>query len=257
VKSRVVFHRSYRTLPAPRVGHGLDLPVLVLPLEILLVLVHQPLLRGVVDVARRLIGACGIESTVAYEAFLPRVIESLPVLDLPARHPSAPFSWANLGVALGVLALVPLLGVLPRPLVVYLCFVSLLNAVSAGFFLLFPAHFPYDMVAFSALYLKLALGLWLLLPIVLALVLNPLPGGTPSKLLVVVSTLVYSILFATVRYAFFLYVLHEFSMLYMAAMFFALGPFVDFVYVVAIYSLYVNSVALRLKKEPANWLWLS
>jgi hypothetical protein len=256
VKSRVVFHRSYRTLPAARAGHALDLPLLVVPFELLLLLFHRRVLDGVVSTARKLLAACGLDSTIAHEPFLPWIIESIPVLDLPAVHPARGFSWANLAVALGAIGILPLLRFLPRPLVVYLVFVSLLNAVSAGFFLLFPDRFPYDMVAFSALYLKLALGLWLLLPIVLALALNPLPGGALGKLLVVAPTIAYSMLFSTVRYAFFLYALHEMSVLYMAAMFFALGPFVDFVYVVAIYSLYLASVAVRLKK-PANWLWLS
>ena len=39
-------------------------------------------------------------------------------------------------------------------------------------------------------------------------------------------------------------------------MFFAFGPLIDFVYVVAIYSIYVNVLALRLQKTPEIWRWL-
>ena len=59
------------------------------------------------------------------------------------------------------------------------------------------------------------------------------------------------------RYAVFLWMLDRFSVLYMAVMFFALGPFADFVYVVSIYSLYLNRLALRLKRSPETWQWLS
>ena len=42
----------------------------------------------------------------------------------------------------------------------------------------------------------------------------------------------------------------------MAAVFFALGPLLDFVYVVAIYSLHLNVLALRLRRRPETWRWL-
>jgi hypothetical protein len=74
---------------------------------------------------------------------------------------------------------------------------------------------------------------------------------------VAVFTVAYSILFATVRYAVFLYLLTRYSVIYMAAMFFALGPFIDFAYVVAIYALYLNRLAVRMKRTPEAWQWLS
>jgi len=39
--------------------------------------------------------------------------------------------------------------------------------------------------------------------------------------------------------------------------FFALGPFADFVYVVSIYSIYLNRLAVKLKATPETWQWLS
>jgi len=58
-----------------------------------------------------------------------------------------------------------------------------------------------------------------------------------------------------VRYAAFLYLLDAITVLHMAAMFFALGPLIDFVYLVAIYAIYVNIVALRLGNKPEIWRW--
>jgi hypothetical protein len=113
------------------------------------------------------------------------------------------------------------------------------------------------MVAFTTLYLQMALGLWILLPLLVAVALGPLPGTTISKFGIALFTLLYSILFGTVRLAVFIYLLTRFSVMYMAAMFFALGPFIDFVYVVAIYAIYLNLLSLRMRERPEAWQWLS
>lgn len=257
MKDRIFYHRSYRTIPDGRAGAALDLLALIVPLELLLLIFHEQLLNGVISAARWVLDRCGIETIVAYDRFLPFLIKSVPVLDTPAVFPSSQFAMVNLIVALLIVLFLPLVRFIPRPLTVYVVFVSLLNVCSAVFFLLVPERFPYDIFAFSSLYMKLALGLWLLLPILLAVVLNPLPGRTIGKFTVTSLTLVYSILFATVRYAVFVYLMTRFSVLYMAAMFFTLGPFADFVYVVSIYSIYLNLLALKLKKQPEAWQWLS
>jgi len=257
VKDRIFFHRSYRTIPRARAGAGLDLIALIVPLELVLLLFHRQILDAVVRAAGWLVERCGFETTVAYDRFLPYVIEQVPVLNLGVVFPSSRFAWANLIVALAIVVLLPLIRFVPRPLMVFLVFVSLLNLCSAVFFLTVPHEFPYDIFTFSSLYMKLVLGLWLLLPVLLAVALNPLPARTGGKFAVAVFTVAYSIVFATVRYAVFLYLMTRFSVLYMAAMFFALGPFIDFAYVVAIYALYLNRLALRMKRNPEAWQWLS
>jgi hypothetical protein len=256
-KDRIFFHRSYRTIPGLGAGAGIDLLALIVPLELFLLLFYQPLLHGVVHAVRWILALCGIESTVVYQPFLPFVIEQIPVLDAATVFPGERFAQINLIVALFLTLVLPLLRFIPRPLTVYVIFVSLINAVSAGFFLLVPHLFPYDMVAFTTLYLQMALGLWILLPLLVAVALGPLPGTTISKFGVAVFTLLYSMLFGTVRLAVFVYLLTRFSVMYMAAMFFALGPFIDFVYVVAIYAIYLNLLSLRMRERPEAWQWLS
>ncbi len=257
MKDTIFFHRAYRTIPRSRAGAGIDLLALIVPLELVLLLFHRQIMGGVVSAAGWLLGRCGIEAAVGYDRFLPFVIERVPVLDVGAVFPSGRFALVNLIAALAIVLLLPLLRLVPRPLMVFLVFVSLLNLCSAIFFLTVPERFPYDIFTFSSLYMKLALGLWLLLPVLFAVVLNPLPSRTGGKFAVAVFTVAYSILFATVRYAVFIYLLTRFSVLYMAAMFFALGPFIDFAYVVAIYALYLNRLALHMKKTPEAWQWLS
>jgi hypothetical protein len=256
LKDTAYYHRAYKTLARPGRGATLALVLLVLALDALVLLGHAELLGAVVGWARDALRPCGLAAEVRAWAFLPPLLPELPVLDTACVFPTARAALLNFAGALLAVLLLPHLRPVPKVIRVYLFFLGLLNAVAATFFILSPHRFPYDIAEFSLLYLGIELGIWLLLPPLLAVVLAPLPGGLTSKALVVVFTLAYSIGFGAVRYAAFLYLLHELSVLHMAAVFFALGPLLDFVYVVAIYSIYLNVLALHLRRRPETWRWL-
>jgi hypothetical protein len=64
-----------------------------------------------------------------------------------------------------------------------------------------------------------------------------------SNLIVILITVVYSIIFGYLRYGVFLYILSNYSYLYMANLFFTFGLFLDFLYISAIYSIYISIIA--------------
>jgi hypothetical protein len=257
LKDRIFFHRSYRVLPGRRGSRLVDLLALVLPIEILIVAFHEPILGMFIRAVKAILVPCGLETEILYAPFLPWVIRAVPVLDYPAVLPSWEFALGNLVASIILMLFLPALRFLPRPLTIYLVFLSAINLASAIFFMVAPRHFPYDIEAFSGLYMQLTFGLWLFLPLLTGFVLHLLPGGLFRKFVVLVSILLYAFAFGIIRYAVFLLLLQKFSVLYMALMFFALGPFADFVYVVSIYSIYLNRLALKLKATPEMWQWLS
>ena len=257
MKERIFYHRSYRTLERARPGRWWGLLGLVLALDVLLFLAMPWLLGAASGAVRSLLSACGVPATVQSVTFFPPLLPQVPLVLTPTVSPSPWFSFASLAVAVAAVLGLPLLRGLPRPLAIYLVFLGALTGLSAAYFMVVPERFPNDIYDYSLLHASLEVFLWLLVPLVMALALNPLPGGNGLKLAVVLSALVYSVTLGTVRWAATLYLMQKGSVLFMATLFFGIGPFFEFVGVVTLYALYVNAQALRLARDPAAWHWLS
>lgn len=255
-KDRIFFHRAYKKLPRFSWWTLAKLLLLVGVFDASIFIYHRELTHGFITAVSGILLQCGIYTELLYYPFLPVVIRHMPILDSVLVFPSLELALYNLGIALLIIVILPRLYRLPRAIVVYTVLLSLLIAASATFFLLVPDRFPYQISDFSMLYMGTQLGMWLLIPLVLAIVLAPLPAYFLEKLVVIFLTVTYSVVFGAIRFAALLYLLNKVTVLYMAAMFFALGPLIDFFYVVAIYSVYVNILALRLQKAQEIWRWL-
>ncbi len=143
-----------------------------------------------------------------------------------------------------------------KPVFLYLMYILLINAVSSAFFVLAPFKFPYDFTTFSDLYMKTEVAIWFFIPVILAIALIPIPSNFFYKILVIITALIYSVMFAVVRYILFLYILQKFSFVFMATLFFAFGPLVDFIYIVGIYSYYLSFVSKKNQNSTGERRWL-
>jgi hypothetical protein len=257
MKDHIYLHRAYKHLPGVTARQMAGMLVVVALFEAGLVLVHGPLTSGFVAGVAAALARCGVPTATFVAPFLPRFVETMPVLTTAYSFPDKEFSLICLLLAALALVVVPSLKGIPRALVIYTCFFAMLTVASGAFFILVPQRFPYDMSEFSRLYMGTELGIWFMLPLVMGLALGPVPAPLAEKSLVILINLAYSLVFGAVRFAAFVIVLREASVFFMAGLFFALGPFVDFVYVVAIYSLYLNRVSLRLRESEGIWQWSS
>ena len=255
MKEWIHFHRSHKRLARFDRASLALLAVFVIVLDLLIAWFHEEILTAFVERVARLAEIAGVRTVVTWWEFLPSVMDRMPVLDAAGRYPSRELALWTFVVALLLSLIMPRLRFLPGTLRVYVVFLALLSTVSGAFFVLWPHRFPYDVLDFSLLYMGTQFGMWLLLPLVMGTALAPLPARTVEKAGVILFALAYATVFGAIRYAAFLYLLRELTVLHMAAMFFALGPLIDFVYLVAIYSVYVNLVALRLQKRPEIWRW--
>jgi hypothetical protein len=68
--------------------------------------------------------------------------------------------------------------------------------------------------------------------------------------------MLYSIIFGSLRYIVYIFILREFSYLFMAIIFFMFGPFFDFVYIVSFYSVFVSNLAVKIQGDESKWGWL-
>jgi hypothetical protein len=255
MKGHARYHRAYKRMEGLSRAHVAVMGLFVLVAEALLVLFQRPLVDGYIGVVSELAAACGVSTGVLRYPFLPVLVKDFPVLDALFVLPTTRQSLLSFLVGVVVIAVVPHLRRVWKPLRIYLVYLSLLTAVSAAFFLLWPAHFPYNMAEFSQLYMGTQLGIWFMIPLVMGLVLLPVPAPVGHKMLVIVLTVAWALVFGVLRYASFLYIFDTGSVLYMATLFFAFGPFLDFVYMVAIYSIYLNLVALRPDDGSRRWRW--
>ncbi len=257
MKDQIFLHRAYKRLPGVTWRRMAGMIAIVVLLEAGLVLGHGPLTNEFVAGVAAIVAWCGVPTTTFAAPFLPRFVETMPVLTTAYSFPDKEFSLVCLLLATLVLVVVPSLKRVPRTLVIYACFFAMLTVASGAFFILVPELFPYDMSEFSRLYMGTELGIWFMLPLVMGLALGPVPAPLGEKALVMLGNLAYSLVFGAVRFAAFVIILREASVFFMAGLFFALGPFIDFVYVVAIYSLYLNHVSLRLRGSEGAWQWSS
>jgi len=117
-------------------------------------------------------------------------------------------------------------------------------------------HLGYSMVIYLDLYMKTVVCIWLIIPYILLIGFIPLPINFLQKLGIILLTVTYSIIFGLLRYIVYIYILREFSYLFMAIIFFMFGPFFDFVYVVGFYSVFVSNLAVKIKGDETKWGWL-
>lgn len=181
--------------------------------------------------------------------------ENIFLLIGPGSYPSTLMSFISSLVMLVIILLLQNVKK-NKNIAIFVSFLAFIHMVSAVFFTLTPHLFPYTSTDFAELYVKTVIGVWIFIPVILSMALFPLPSSFVPKLFIILLTLIYSFVFATLRYAIFMYILTKYSFIYMALLFFAFGPLIDFVYVVGIYSVYVAYLAKKMKGSEAQWKWL-
>jgi hypothetical protein len=125
-------------------------------------------------------------------------------------------------------------------------------------YMLFTGRLGYEAVAFSRLYLRSVLMVWLALPILLGAVTLMLPFSTRQRVACVLVCLVFDFAFSAVRYSLFAWVLSEIGSVPMASMYLFFGPLLDFVYVVGGFAVFLVPLSRRLSGDGSQkaWSWL-
>lgn len=182
--------------------------------------------------------------------------KNVSMLEINGLHPSTPAIYVNAVISLLVIvAMIPIKKY--KNIAVFIIFLTFIHLVSALFFMFFGYAFPYTGTEFSELCVKSQIGMWIFIPIILVMAFMPLPATMASRLSVLIVTMMYSFVFGALRYIVFLFIISEFSVIYMALLYFAFGPLVDFIYIVGIYSIYNSRLSKTLKGKEAVWKWAS
>ncbi|HMM22092.1 MAG TPA: hypothetical protein PKA10_15340 [Selenomonadales bacterium] len=255
LKSTIMYHRSYRKLPGSLPLFLLQFVGCAVPISAATIFFYPQITRAVCIAAKTVLESAYFPGRISIvEIDYIHRIGNVSFLDLPSQFPTPFFSLMN------ALACLVLLIVLPRiervkPVMIFFTLLAFIHLISSLFFIAVASRFPYEAVDSSRLYMLQQISIWFFVPIVMGLAVMPLPSSLTAKGSTMIITYVYSLIFGTVRYMVFLFILTKASLLYMAILFFALGPLIDFVYIVGIYSAHVTWLAKKVKDDYTLWKW--
>ena len=164
----------------------------------------------------------------------------------------------NTGISLGVILLLAGLPWKGRPLAIYLILCSAIHLINSLWFVFGEKYFPYTLTVYSNLYMLQEIGIWVMFFVMTVMVTGIIGDrGLIYKFLTLLAVMLYSIVFGTVRYVIFIWLLYRFSVIYMAFFYFMIGPMFDFLYLVMIYAVFVNRMigVYDSRKGREVWKW--
>lgn len=256
IKETIFYHRAYRKSPLCKKKVFYESAVLLSP--VLLVLFFYPVITFFV---------CKFSAFVLSKYFIGEKISILQRNYIASRlyivsthalfhSPLFYFLFFLFSFTILVIALLLSKSHIFKPVFLYLIYILLINVISSIFFVFIPFQFPYNIAIFSDLYMKTEVAIWFFIPVILTIALISVPSNLFTKLLVSIIAITYSIIFAAIRYILFLYILQRFSFVFMSTLFFALGPLIDFIYTVGIYSYYLSIISEKNKNSEGEGQWL-
>ena len=254
-KSVIYYHRAYRKLPAKSTG-GYLIEFFLLFFFFVAVIFHVfPWVTELTSYFSKYILSFVMPPNtlvIMRKSFLSR---DFYMISRIGKFPSPLFLLISIQVTLAAAFLFTRIKSVPKSLGIWILYVCILNIISSLFFLYMPDRFPYNIEIFSELYMKTQVTIWFFISIVIPLALTPFRTGIFTKGLIITSMLLYSIVFGCLRYIVFFYILTRYSYVFMTVLFFALGPLIDFVYIIGLYSFSISSLSVKMKGDLIKWKW--
>lgn len=259
VKKRIDFSRTYRRLSVNRGKSLLYLFLFVIPVLVLLLNSYSEITLVIAKVSDEIMGKYIIlqGETIVSRRFL-SLFGRIFLLQIPNTIPQRKVIFINMVFVIIMLVFCTTGKRRGKPFSIFFIMVLLTHLTACIYFLFWADRFPYTATEFSELYMRQEVGIWISFVTIFGFITSLLEfGSTMKKILALLKIMSYSVLFGTIRYLFFVYVLYKFSILYMVVMFFFLGPLFDFIYFVYFYGIYIDQSIKRHKslKGRGQWEW--
>lgn len=257
LKKQIDFARTYRRLTVNKLETTLYLLLFVLPFLILLLLYYSKITYGITQISSYILdGYIPVNSNRVGSSQLLYFFGEVNFLKMPNVIPDFKFILVNFIVALICLIFCATGKRAGQPLSIFLIMVLLTHLSSCLFFTFFSEYFPYTASDYSELYIKQEVSIWISFVIISGLITGFLGfKGIIRRMITMISIMSYSLVFGIIRYIFFMYVIYKCSILYMAVLFFILGPLFDFLYFVFFYGIYIDESIKRYDSEQGRGQW--
>jgi hypothetical protein len=255
MKKNITYARTYRYLAQSKWRVLFSIIVAALPLSVVTFFCYPQITAMITHIAQYILqGYYAPGELLANHSNLIDWVGEITYVGIQGRYPTVLFNWFNLLFTLIALVLLTTV-VKVRPWSIFATVMLFVHLFSSLFFVFVPWLFPYTASEYSSLYLKQQMLMLFFTPFIMGSSVAILPCNIFLVLGSVISCYAYFLVFSVIRYVIFLYILSKVSILYMASLFFTFGPFIDFLYIVAIYSLVVNKVGNGLERAEAVWKW--
>lgn len=186
------------------------------------------------------------------------ILATIKFVDLPTIYPSESVSLINFAISLGIAIFCNTGSRQGKPVPIYMTIMATIHTINSVYFIFASNYFPYTVFEYSNLYIKQQIGIWLAFIVMMGLV-TALQGkiGWLYRIGSFAAVMAYSFVFGIIRYVAFLYIIQQYSVIYMAMMFFVLGPFFDFLYLVWIYGIFMDKVIILQDSDKGreDWQW--
>lgn len=257
-KEKIFYTRTYRRMRL-NIKHSIIFCcALVLPVLLIFLFQLENLTKGIIDISYWALSQVIPESNIKIMTGDYAGIWTVEFLSLPTTYPKFNTVCIHLLLCLIILAIMNWLRKTGRPMAIFLLYCMFIHVVNSVYFLFSQDTFPYSTADYSELYIKQQIGVWMMFIIMAGLVLGTWGSAyLRHRVAAFASICVYSLLFGVARYIIYLYVLYRFSIIYMAIMFFVIGPMVDFAYFVMIYASFMNKMTQKYEKgdKRGEWGW--
>lgn len=262
-KNQIFFSRAYRHLKPNKKERLLFLLLCVLPCLILYLIFYTKISLALAIWVKQELSTCvpGSSLSIAYGEFLP-IFGGAYFVQIPSKMPSFQEIAINLVATLVLLCIVFVIAKKKKggtSLTIFFAIILLTHLIACIYFMFASKYFPYSATQYSELYIKQQVSIWLSFLIMSGLLSGVLGyGKITGKLAVFFGTLAYSFIFGCVRCLAFLYIISKGSSLYMATLFFSLGPLFDFLYLVCFYVIHTNAQIKYYDQGEGRlkWHWL-
>lgn len=188
----------------------------------------------------------GIESTLMETDFIP--FFKLRYLSVEGCLPSQ-MHILIAGISCIVFLLICFISKGRGPLTFFGAISAIILLISVIYFYFWKDRFPYSLKDYSNLYMTQQIVSWLAIGFILSMVLALYSKALLSAIVTYYGTLAYCFVLGSLRYLFYLIFLHYASSLYMATLFFTLGVFWDFLFVVCAFSVFSKKLSAKYKKR--------
>jgi len=247
-----IYHRSYRhlsTAPAD-IGRGVVfglLPDVVLLAGASLILPFHG--RWIVALLEWI--PIPVTPRINYWGRLPIVVPDVP--SFAPAHSLYPAVVAIAGWVIGLILLMPLSRLTPGRVIGGVA--SIVSGVSGTFFYFAGERFPYTALDFANVWIRAEFVVWLIIPVLLAIILGTLPLDPAITLLYSTMTLLYAFWFSAIRLTLFLAFFHYAGLIWLPLVYFLGGFLLDFLYIVSYYSMAVSRTTRILRQRREVWRW--
>jgi hypothetical protein len=258
IKSNMHFARHYKHLLPDYKMMGAYFFLFILPMSIIFLFNYSRLSKWISFIVSNTLSYIipNAEIGMRTAEFIPYFGDFTYVI-LPSNAPTIKFAIINAIITIFFMIFFWMIDYKFKPLVIFLNFTLFYHLFTCGYVILTKGQFPYLLTEYSDLYMKQQLGIWLSFIIIAGLVAGYISHSGYSKYLMLISVLTYSLVFGVIRYIVFLALLYKFSSLFMTILFFGFGPFIDFLYLVSIYSIYMSHLTKLFGdgERGGTWHW--